>query len=141
VPVARPIEFIAKDLSRQTAHVGPGVFGLRLWAQPIPWARGVRKIVGCPTHAIPAAGTIPELQAQIQRGEFAFESASFACQMSPGDLLVLGPEKYTGERTTLGGLFFNEPEAVLFIYSDKTRPPERRPAIRVYVLICTRISA
>jgi hypothetical protein len=140
VPVARPITFVANDLSKHTANVGPGVLALRLWAEPIPWARGVRKIVGCPAHTVPVSGTIPELQAQIQRREFPFEPASFACQMGPGDLLVLGPEKYTGERTTLGGLFFNEPDDALFFNPNKPKPPERRPAVRVYILVCTRVS-
>jgi hypothetical protein len=140
VPSSRPITFVANDLSQQTAHVGPGVLALRLWAEPSPWARGVRKIVGCPTHTVPAAGTIPELQAQSQRREFRFDSAAFACEMQPGDLLVLGPEKYTGERTTLGGLFFNKPDETLFFNPAKPKPAERRPAVRVYVLICTRVT-
>ncbi len=60
--------------------------------------------------------------------------------MGPGDLLVLGPETYTGERTTLGGLFFNEPADALFFNVHKPKPPQRRPAVRVYVLLCTQVS-
>ena len=140
IPVARPITFVANDLSKQTANVSPGILALRLWAQPSPWSRGVRKIIGRPTHTIPVAGTIPELQARSQQREFPFDSAAFACEMRPGDLLVLGPEKYTGEWGTLGGLFFNKPDETLFFNPNKPKPPERKPAIRVYILACTRVS-
>jgi hypothetical protein len=140
LPIARPITFVATDLSKQMAHVGSGVLALRLVAQPIPWARGVRKIVGFPVYTLPTSGAIPALQARTLQREFAFDAASFACQMGPGDLLVLGPETYTGERATLGGLFFNEPTDTLFFNVHKPKPPQRRPAVRVYVLVCTQVS-
>ena len=140
VPAARPITFVANDLSKQTANVGSGILALRLVAQPIPWARGVRKIIGFPAYTLPTPVAIPELQAQSQRREFYFDSAAFACQMGPGDLVVLGPEKYTGERVTLGGLFFNNPDETLFFNANKPKPPERKPAVRVYILVCTHVS-
>ncbi|MCU0914438.1 MAG: hypothetical protein MUC88_07755 [Planctomycetes bacterium] len=140
IPGNRPIAFIANDLSRQTARVGAGVLALRLVAEPIPWTPGVRKIIGYPAYTVPVQTPIPELQAKAQQREFYFASAAFACQMAPGDLLVLGPEKYTGERVTLGGLFFNRPDEVLFFNADKTTPPQRRPAVRVYIIVCGRVS-
>jgi len=139
LPIARPINFVGSDLSKQIAHVGSGILTLRLVAQPIPWARGVRKIVGFPAYTVPTSGAIPQLQAQTLRREFYFDAAAFACQMGPGDLLVLGPETYTGERTTLGGLFFNEPADALFFNVHKPKPPQRKPAIRVYILMCTHV--
>ncbi len=141
IPAARPIAFVGTNLSRHSANVGAGVLALRFWADPTPLARGVRKIIGCPVYTFPTSGAIPELQAQLLRREFAFEPAAFACQMGPGDLLVLGPERYTGERVTLGGLFFNKPEETLFFNPNKAKPPERKPAVRVYVLLCTRVSS
>jgi hypothetical protein len=140
LPIARPITFVATDLSKQMVHVGSGILALRLVAQPTPWARGVRKIVGFPVYTLPTSGAFPELQARVLQREFPFDSASFACQMGPGDLLVLGPEPYTGERATLGGLFFNEPADALFFNVNKPKPPQRRPAVRVYVLVCTQVS-
>lgn len=137
IPMARPISFIGTDLSKQTAHVGPGILALRLVAERNPWARGVHKIIGYPTYTVPSSGAIPELQAQLLRREFYFASAAFACEMRPGDLLVLGPEKYTGERVTLGGLFFNKPDQTLFFNPNKPKPAERRPAVRLYLLVCT----
>jgi len=140
IPAARPIVFVGTDLSRQSANVGPGMLALRLVADPIPSARGVRKIIGFPVYTFPSSGAIPELQAQLLKREFRFESAAFACQMGAGDLLVLGPEKYTGERVTLGGLFFNKPEETLFYNPTQSKPPERKPAVRVYILLCTQVS-
>jgi hypothetical protein len=137
IPMPRPIHFVGTDLSQQTANVGAGILTLRLVAEPIPQARGVRKIIGYPTYTLP--GTIPQLQAQSLSREFRFEAAAFACQMGPGDLLVLGPEKYTGERATLGGLFFNKPNETLFFNPNKSTPAQRRAAVRVYILVCTQV--
>ena len=140
IPAARPIAFVGTDLSLQNANVGSGILALRLVADPIPSARGVRKIIGFPVYTFPSSGTIPELQEQLLRREFRFEAAAFACQMGAGDLLVLGPEKYTGVRVTLGGLFFNKPEETLFYSPGKSKPPERKPAVRVYILLCTQVN-
>lgn len=140
LPGHHTISFVGMDLSRQRVNVGPGVLVLRLRPEPIPWARGVRKIIAYPTHTLPLTSAIPELQSRARRREFYFASAALAAQMGPGDLLVLGPDEYTGERITLGGLFFSNPEGALFFNPGQGKPPERKPAARVYVLICTSIS-
>lgn len=141
LPIARlprpsTISFAATNLSWQRAEVQPGRLVLRLRTEPIPGARGVRKIIAYPVHTPTIASAIPELEARIRAREFYFASAAFAAQMGPGDLLVLAPNQYSGERVTLGGLFFNEPQEVLFIDAETTDPPQRRPAVRVYVLVC-----
>jgi hypothetical protein len=140
LPAGRPIAFIGDNLTKQSVTVGPGLLALRLRAEPIPWARGVRKIIAYPAYTLPLAGMIPELQAGARQREFYFAPAAFALQMGPGDLVVLGPDEYTGERRTLGGLFFNHPEGTLFFNPNKRLPPARRPAVRLYILICTGIS-
>ena len=80
------------------------------------------------------------MQAKARQNEFYFAPAAFAVQMAPGDLIVIGPDKYTAERQTLGGLFFNKPEGTLFFNPAKRTPPQIKPAVRVYVLICTAIN-
>jgi hypothetical protein len=140
IPIARPIVFVGTDLSKQTVNVGPGILALRFVAEPNPWVRGVRKIIGYPAYKVPTSGAIPELQAQAERRQFYFAAAAFACEMRPGDLLVLGPERYTGERATLGGLFFNKPDETLFFNPNKPKPPARRPAVRVYIVVCTGVN-
>jgi hypothetical protein len=138
--VGRPVGFIGSNLTKQSVTVGPGVLALRLRAEPMPWARGVRKIIAYPAYTLPLSGTIPELQARVRQGEFYFAPAAFALPMGPGDLVVLGPDEYTGERRTLGGLFFSNPEGTVFFNPSKSMPPARKPAVRVYILICTGIT-
>ncbi len=140
LPAGRPISFIGNNLARQTVTVGPGLLMLRLRAEPIPWMRGVRKIIAYPVHKLPLTTAIPQIQDSARRQEFYFDPAAFALPMGPGDLVVLGPDKYTGERTSLGGLFFNNPEGTLFFNPNKPKPPEHKPAARVYILVCTAVS-
>jgi len=140
LPVARRITFIGNNLSKQTVNVGPGLLTLRLRAEPIPGARGVRKVIAYPVHTLPVAGTIPELQLRARQQEFYFAPAAFALQMGPGDFVVLGPDEYSGERATLGGLFFNNPEGTLFFNPSKRTPPQHKRGVRVYILVCTGIS-
>jgi hypothetical protein len=140
LPANRMISFVGNDLSSQTVSVGPGALVLRLRAEPIPWIRGVRKIIAYPTYAPPTASAIPQLSLMARKREFHFAPAAFAAQMSPGDLVVLGPDSYTGEMVTLGGLFFNNPQGRLFFHPDKPDPPEYKPAVRVYILICMGIT-
>lgn len=137
---SRTIAFVGNDLSSQSVAVGPGELVLRLRAEPIPWARGVCKIIAYPTHTLPGTSTIPQLQAAARKGEFYFAPAAFAAQMGPGDLVVLGPCTYTGEQLTLGGLFFNNPQGRVFFDPAKSDPPQQKPAARVYVLICRSIN-
>jgi len=136
----RQVSFVGNNLSKQTVNIGPGVLALRLRAEPIPWARGVHKIIGYPTYTIPVNSAIEPLQAKARRNEFYFAPAAFAVQMAPGDLAVLGPDEYTGERRTLGGLFFNKPEGTLFFNPAKRTPPQIKPAVRIYILICTAVN-
>jgi hypothetical protein len=138
--VGREITFVGNNLLKQTAHVGSGILALRLRAEPIPWARGVHKIIGYPTYTIPVVNTIAPLQAKARQNEFYFAPAAFAVQMAPGDLVIIGPDEYTGERQTLGGVFFNKPEGTLFFNPAKRTPPEIKPGVRVYVLICSAIT-
>ena len=53
---------------------------------------------------------------------------------------VLGPDAYTGEQLTLGGLFFNNPQGRLFFDPTKPDPPKFKSSARVYVLICRGIT-
>jgi len=139
IPRAQPISFTGTNLATEIAHVTPGVLALRLRAEAVPGVRGVRKIIAYPAHTLPMSIAIPELQATTREREFYFGSAAFAAQMSPGDLLLLAPNRFTGERKTLGGLFFNKPVGTIFPDPARRRAPERKPTVRVFVLICTRM--
>lgn len=140
VPHDRPISFVGTDLSHQIANVGTGVLVLRLRAEPVPGARGVRKIIAYPVHTLPSSLAIPELDEAARQREFNFGAAAFASQMSPGDFLMLAPNTYTGQRRSLGGLFFNKPVGTVFVDPEQKRPPERKPTVRLFILICTRMT-
>jgi hypothetical protein len=60
--------------------------------------------------------------------------------MAPGDLLVLAPDSFSNETLSLGGRFFNRPEPVLFFDPETKQPPQRKPAVRIFVIFCTRIN-
>ena len=139
-PVGRQVTFVGTNLRKQTANVGPGVLALRFKAEPVPGARGVRKVVACPVYALPLTHAVEPLQAKAREREFYFGAAAFALPMAPGDLVVLAPDEYTGERRSLGGLFFCNPEGTLFFNPSKRKPPEHKPSVRVYVLVCTSVS-
>ncbi len=130
------VSYAAMNLSWEQARVEAGRLVLRLRAEPIPGARGVRKIVAYPVCTPALSSAIPQLDAKAREREAYFASAAFAAQMGPGDLLVLGPNEYSAERLTLGGLFFNEPRDVLFLAPQTSDPPRRKPALRVFVLVC-----
>ncbi|MBN1359293.1 MAG: hypothetical protein JW993_01820 [Sedimentisphaerales bacterium] len=140
LPADGMISYAAMNLAWQRARVEPGRLVLRLRAEPIPGGRGVRKIVAYPVCTPTLSSAIPQLQAKVREREVYFVSAAFAAQMGPGDLLVLGPNEYSAERMTLGGLFFNEPRDVLFLDLETTEPPQAKPAVRVFVLVCVGMS-
>ncbi len=133
---AGTISHATLNLSWEQTPVEPGWLVLRLRTEPIPGARGVRKIIAYPVATPAISSAIPELEAKVRQREVYFAAAAFAAQIGPGDLLVLGPNEYSAERVTLGGLFFNEPRDVLFLDPEGAAPPQRKPAVRIFVLVC-----
>ena len=132
---------IGIGVSREGANVGPGILALRIRAEKIPAFRGVCNVNACPVFSPPiTVSAIPQLAARAQLREFLFHSAAFGVNMSPGDFVLLGPEKYIEDQTALGGLFFSKPEGSLFLNRMERKPPERKPAVRVFLLVCTGIN-
>ena len=134
----RAVSYVAGDGLRHKANIGPGALALRLNAESTPGSRGLCKLVAYPVFALPTISPIPQLQARARSREFSFATAAFGLKMGRGDLVVLGPRRYADDESTLGGLFFFKPEGSLF-FSER-KPPEQKPALRVFVLVCTRIS-
>lgn len=133
------IVYTAINGSKEVANVGPGILGLRIRAKAIPTSPGECSVTAYPVFTPPVKSTIPELNAQVKRREFPFTFAAFGLNMRPGQFVVLAPTKYVEDQTTLGGLFFSNPQGTLFLGKDNTNSPERKPAVRVFLLICTRI--
>jgi hypothetical protein len=132
------IYYTAVSGSREGANVGPGVFGLRIKAEKIPGSRGVCNIVGYPVFSPPTESPISQLNELAKLREFPFTCAAFGLKMSPGDFVFLAPKEYISDQTTLGGLFFSNPQKSLFF--SKTKAPEYKPAVRVFLLVCSGIN-
>ncbi|MHC4637806.1 MAG: hypothetical protein ACYTBP_04075 [Planctomycetota bacterium] len=111
--------------SMNTTKIGPGVLGLQLVPQKIPGAKGICTLTSVPKFASPIASSIPQLQKRLQEKEVTFTDSAFSVKLSPGEFIILGPEKYIDNQTTLGGMLFSRPL------------PE--PCVRLYVIVCTSI--
>jgi len=99
------------------ATIGPGELNLRIKAEKIPGSRGVCKVSVLPVFSSPSGK---------KRDDFSFTCCRFGLKMSPGNFVLLGPKKYSTSEITLGSLFFSR--------------PGRRPVVRTYLIICTRIN-
>ena len=132
------IFYTAADGLSKGKDVGPGIFGLRIKAEKIPGSRGVCDLVAYPVFSPPTKSTIRQLDARGKLREFPFTSAAFGLKMSPGDFVFLAPKEYVGDQTALGGLFFSNTKGGLFF--SKTKAPEYKPAVRIFLLVCTGIN-
>ncbi len=120
--------------------IGPGMVGLRIKAEKIPGSKGVCQVSALPVFSPPIRGAIPQLLYRAKASEFLFKSAGFGLKMSPGDLVVLGPEEYIDHQITLGSLFFSRPQGSLFFSRTERKPPELKPAVKIFLLLCTGIN-
>ncbi len=133
------IFYTAKDGTKQGANIGPGLIGLRIKADKIPDRRGVCEVVAYPVFYLPVSSAIKKLDSQMKRREFSFTAAAFGLKMGPGDFVYLGPKEFVSDPTDLGGLFFTNLRGRVFFNTAERKPPERKTAVRVFLLVCTRI--
>lgn len=132
------IFFTAPDGSKQAANIGPGVLGLRIKAETIPGTRGRCSVTAYPVFSPPTQRAVPLLTLRAKLREFPFTTAAFGLNMQPGDFVYLGPKEYLSDQTSLGGLFFSNPQGRLFF--GKAEAAEFKPAVRVFLLLCKRVS-
>ena len=135
---SQTIFYTAAGGSSEGAKVGPGIFGLRIKAEKIPGSRGVCDLVAYPVFSPPTKSAIPQLDTIGKLREFPFTSAAFGLKMSPGDFVCLAPKENVSDQTALGGLFFSKTRSGLFF--SKTKSPEYKPAVRIFLLVCTGIN-
>jgi hypothetical protein len=133
------VSFVSGDLTPQRASIGPGILALRIKATKIPDIRGACTMVAHPVFALPETSSIPELAARGKLREFPFITAAFGLKMSPGDFVVLGPKTYVGDLSTLSSVFFSKPEGSVFFSPAERKPPQRKPSVRLFLLVCIRI--
>jgi hypothetical protein len=119
------IFYVSSTGSMEGATAGPGTLVLRIKAEKIPGFKSVCNVDILPVFSPPMRRSIAQLAGREKSGDLPFTSAGFKLKMRPGDLLFLGPEKYTGDQITLASLFFSR--------------PQRRPVVRTYLIICGRI--
>ncbi len=137
----RTIFFTSTYGSREGANVGPGILALRIKTRKIPDSRGVCNVTVYPVYSPPMIkSAIPQLDARTKLREFPFSAAAFELKMGPGDFVLLGPKEYVSDQTALGGLFFSNPKGSLFFSKTERKPPEFKPAVRIFLLVCTRIN-
>jgi hypothetical protein len=134
------ISYVSIDGSREAAAIGPGVLALRIKAQKPPASRGVCNLIAYPVFSPPIRPSVPQLAARAKLHELSFGSAGFELKMGQGDFVVLGPEKYVSDQTSLGGLFFSKPEGSMFFSETERKLPQRKPAVRIFLLVCTGIN-
>jgi hypothetical protein len=135
----KTISFISSGVSLNTAVIGPGVMALRIKAAGISGVSDVCKFVAYPVFIVPLKTPIPELANRTREREFAFSSTAFGLKMNVGDFVLLGPTGYSDDNSTLKGLFFCKPEGSLFPAGINGEISKIKPAVRLFVLICTGI--
>jgi len=118
--------YASAEGSMEGATVGPGLIALQIKADKIPGSKYVCDVGAQPVFLPPMVSPIQELADHAKTKEFFFTCCRFRLRMSPGDFILLGPQKYTDQRTTLGGLFFSR--------------PDRNPVVRTLLLLCTSIN-
>jgi len=134
------ISFVATDLSSQAVTIGPGILALRIKVAKVPSQQRTCTVIAYPVFTVPTTTSIPQIAAQEKAREFVFQSAAFGMKMTPGDLVVLAPQALPDGATTLGGLFFHNPQGSMFLSSDESEPPQRKPTIRMFLLVCVRVN-
>ncbi len=136
----RTVFFVGQSGSKEGANVGPGILGLRIRADKVDDSSDVCKVVVYPVFSAQLQSAVPGLNERAKLREFPFNVAAFGLSMSPGDFVLLGPEKFLDDQTTLGSLVFSNPRGSMFLNAGEKKLPELKPAVRVFLFLCTRIS-
>ena len=138
------IRFISSGGFAEKVTVDPGRMVLRLSAERIPGARGVCNLLVRPVFTNLQRNAIPRMNQWLKQQEFYFPPITFSVKLSPGDFVLLMPQKYTSDTSELAGLFCNQYGSV-FLNSDKIANPDkpvsmqRKPAVRLLMFVCTAI--
>jgi hypothetical protein len=136
----RTILFVGDSGKTEGANVISGIFGLRIKADRIRELPGVCDIVVNPVFSPQIRSGIPDLDERGKLRDFLFTPAAFGSRMSPGDFILFSPTEYLDDQKSLGSLVFSNPQGSMFISNSGKKPPEVKPAVRVFLFMCTRIS-
>lgn len=134
------IFYFSEKRSMNKAKFEPGKFGLRIQAEKISGSRGVCAVSILPVFSPLKQSSLPLFSRREKPDDILFTATGFSLKMSPGDFVLVGPDKYNDSLTTLGGLFFSKPEGSLFFSELERKMPEQKPALRLFLLVCTGIN-
>lgn len=134
------VYYVSTKGTTQAATIGPGILTLQIRAAKVRGSSGACNVICQPVFSVPISSPVPELAARAKRHEFRFASAAFGLKMSPGEFIFLGPDRYISDQRTLGGLFFSKPQGSVFFSENERKPPELKPAVKLFVLVCTSIN-
>ncbi len=136
----KAIFYFSEKRSMNKAKFEPGQFGLRIRAEKIAGSRDACAVSVLPIYSPLRQGFLPPLSRHEKQEDILFTATGFSLKMSPGDFVLVGPEKYNDSLTTLGGLFFSKPEGSLFFSVLEHKMPEYKPALRLFLLVCTGVN-
>ena len=122
--------------SRQSTTVNAGVFCWRVKAKKKGSSGIVAQFTAYPFFKIPVPEAIEELAELTRSRQIAFFTAAFTTRLTAGDLIVLGPERYYGDQSTLGGLLLENPRGRLFYPKEPQGTPEVKPTLTILVFRC-----
>ena len=130
----------SQSLNKEGANIGPGLLVMRIKAGDSSSLNDAANVTIYPVFKVPVGSNIPQFDAMQKTREFPFTAAAFGLYMSPGDFIILSPEEIAVDPSTLGSLFFLNPEGSMFFQKDKRKPPAIKPSFKVYMLTCTAIN-
>jgi hypothetical protein len=140
IPATQKLTFTAMNSSTQTISLTPGVLSLRFHVNRNPANPFVTEMVAYPFLKVPTSEVVETLARKIQARQISFMCAAFTTHLTPGDVIVLGPQDYYGDGSTLGGLFFGNPSGRLFTPLNNKETPKLEPSVRILVILCTNVS-
>lgn len=128
-----------KDGQPQELALGPGRLVLRLWTEPMTSSAPARRLVAYPVFTRGVRRRGGKWAALAGDQEVAFAGAAFSTPLGEGDIVVLGPEEYYGDASTLGGMFFSDPKGQMTLDPGSPTPVQMKGAVRIYAIMCTRL--
>jgi len=133
------VAFLDNEGRPQELALGPGRLVLRFWTEPMTSSVPSRRLVAYPVFTRGSRRREGRWAALAKDQEVAFSGAAFSTPLQEGDVLVLGPEEYCGDSSTLGGMFFSDPKGQMTVEPGSPTPVQVKGAVRIYAMMCTRL--
>ena len=95
-----------------------------------------RTVHGLPLFKIPVPEAIKELAELARSRKIAFLTAAFTTRLTARDLIVLGPEGYNGDQSTLGGLLLENPQGRMSYPKEPQGTPKVKPTLTILLFRC-----